>query len=559
MRTLLISFIFSSLVFAIHQPGSPSARKGGSLTYAWSSYPKAILLYLANEDAVEGINEYVFDSLITVDLVDYEPIPRIAKKWKVSPDKLTYTFYLDPDAKFSDGKPVTAEDVKFTWDTIFDPKHKTAPVQSLFGVYESVKVIDPMTVEFKAKVKNYQNLVLLRDFFILPKHYFSQGDFNKDFNTKLLGSGPYLLSEVKQGEKIVLKRNPDYWAAKHTENIGRYNLDSIIYKVNEDHAVRYELLKKGELDYYEFYMAKMWMTETDGPLFENGYLKKIKGENKFPYSMSGISWNLRKPLFQDRKVRIALGHLMNREKMISELFYKNYVMATGVMGPTSEYHSPNNKPIPYDVKKAQALLKEAGWNKVGDDGVLVKDGLRFEFEIVTSNASFQRFLTIYQEDLKKVGIKMNIRIIEWATGLKMREEGQFDGFIVAWTREVSPFGFDRQWGSKTADIKGSDNFSGYKNPEIDKLAAEVDVTFDKKKRIKLVQKIDEIIGHDQPWTFLWELTYFRIAHWNKYSFPKDQPYLPYSISRNAIDYWWYDEAKDMKVKEAKEKNAKVTF
>lgn len=558
MRLLVLGLVVSALLFGVHQPGSPQAKKGGSLVFGWHGYPKGLLLYLANEDMVEGLNEYIFDALITADLVDYEPIPRIAKKWKVSPDKLTYTFYLDPEAKFSDGTAVTAEDVKFTWDMIFHPNHKTAPAQGLFGVYESVKIIDSMTVEFKAKTKGYQNLILLRNFYILPKHFFSKGDFNKDFGTKLLGSGPYTLAEVRQGDKIVLKRNPQYWAARHPENIGRYNFETLVFKTHDDHAVRYELLKKGDIDLYEFYLAKMWMTETNGPLFENGYLKKIKGENLFPYASAGIAWNLRRPLFKDVRVRRALSHLLNREKMVSELFYNNYVLATGPMGPTSEYHSPRNKPIPFDVKKAQALLKEAGWAVLGSDGVLVKDGLRFEFEIMTGNAAFQRFLTIYQEDLKKVGIKMNIRIIEWATGIKMRDDNQFDGVVVAWTREVSPFGFDRQWGSKTADIKGSDNFSGYKNAEVDKLAAEIDVTFDRRKRIKLIQRLDEIVGQEVPWTFTWELTYFRIAYWNKFSYPKDQ-YTPFSIGRNCFDYWWYDEAKDIQLKRAKEKNEKVDF
>lgn len=554
-RLSVLSFLLCSVLFAVHQPGNPKAKKGGTFIQGWGGYPKNLLLYLAMEDHVEGLNDYVFDPLIHADLVDYEPVPRLAKRWTISKDKLTYTFYLDPEAKFSDGQSVTAEDVKFTWDVIFDPKHKTAPAQGMLGPFTSIKVIDPLTVEFKAKVKGYSNLIIFRNFYVLPKHYFSKGDFNKDFQTKLLGSGPYLLAEVRQGEKIVLKRNPNYWAAKHPENIGRYNFDTLVFKNNEDHNARYELFKKGDLDYYEFYVAKTWMTETTGPLFDNGYIKKIKGENQFPYSMSGIAWNLRRPLFQDRRVRMALSLLIDREKLIRDLFYGNYVRGTGIMGPNSQYHSPKNHPVPFDMKKAQALLKEAGWTKVGEDGVLVKNGLRFEFEVVMSNPTFQRFLTIYQEDLKKVGIKLNIRSMEWATGLKMRSENQFDGFMVSWTREVLPFGFDRMWGSQSADILGSDNFSGYKNPEVDKLATQIDAEFDKQKRIKLVRRLDEIIAADQPWSFLWELTYFRVAYWDRYSFPNGKPYLPFAISRNCIDYWWYDEAKDAKLKQAREKNA----
>lgn len=539
--------------------GNPNAPSGGSLTVGINMYPKSLVHYLAGEDMVVGINDYVFDALVSMDPVTWDIVPSIAKSWKISKDKMTFTFELDPTAKFSDGNGVTADDVKFTWDAIFNPKNQTVPAQAVFSSFEGVKILSSTSVEFKAKVSDYRNLEKLSNFYILPKHIYSKGDFNRDYNEKLIGSGPYTLEEAKRGEKIVLKRNPKYWASKMPINLGRYNIETLTFKVHEDNNVQYELFKKGDLDYFMFNQAKMWAQETDGPIYQNGYVKKLKGEHKVPGGMSGIAWNLRKPMFQDLKVRLALSHLLNREKMIPELFFNNYTACTGIIAVNSEYHSPKIKPVPYNPKKAQTLFREAGWTSLSDDGVLMKGKDRFEFDLILNNPAYQRVLTGYVEDLRKVGIKMNIRLMEWATSIKVRDEHKYDAIAVAYTRDVNPGSFGKMWASDQAELKGSDNFMGYKNPEVDKLCSQIDQEYDKKKRIKLVHALDEIIAADQPWTFFWEMPYFRVAYWQKYSFPKGMEFQNFSLWRNSFDYWWFDADKDAKLKAARAENKKVNL
>ena len=350
-----------------------------------------------------ALNALVLEPLVDVDPNTYEVIPLLAESYSVSKDKKTFTFKLNPNARFSDGKPVTSADVTFTWDTIMNPKNKTAPFQSEFGSFESCTALDEKTVVFKAKTRHFKNLEKLRNFLVLPKHFYSAGDFNKGFSTRMLGSGPYILDEVKQGDRLTLKRSPDYWGAGLKQNIGRYNFDKIVFKAVPDYNVQFEMFKRGDIDYYYFLISKMWATGTNGPLFQKAYVKKLKAENLLPYGTAGVVWNLRRPLFQDKKVRLALSHLMNIDKFIKDLFYNNYVHATGTIHTRSKYHSSKLNPISYDPPAARKLLKEEGWEKVGSDGVLLKGGQRFEFDILVDNPSMERPLTVFQEDLEANG------------------------------------------------------------------------------------------------------------------------------------------------------------
>jgi len=534
---------------AVKGYGSPKAIKGGTFTIGYPDYPKDLLFYLGFDEPSEGINGQILETLLNQDPDTYEFTPGLASEWTISKDKMVFTFTIDPSAHFSDGKPVTAKDVKFTWDTILNPKNKTAPFQAVYESFESCKVTGERTLEFKAKTLHFKNFEKLAGLIILPEHFYSQGDFNRAFHTKILGSGAYMLDSLVQGEKIVLKRDPNWWADKKPENLGMNNFDKLVYRAVPDYNVQFELFKKGELDYFYFLSAKMWSTETEGPQFQKNYIKKLKVENDTPFGTQGFVWNLRRPLFQDQKVRMALTHLMDRKRWIKELFYNNYVEATGPVAFHSVYHSPKNKPVPYDPAKARELLKAAGWTTAASDGVLTKNGQRFEFEMMMDNPALQRLLTLYQEELKKVGIKMTIRSYDWATSIKLGDDRQFDAVMQARSRDVDPADFAVGWGTKAADTKGSPNTSGYKNPELDKLADQVDETFDKKKRIPLVQKIDDILGHDQPMSFTYEASYFRLAHWNKFSFP-GKGYYRYSTWKNVFNTWWLDPQKEAQLKEA---------
>lgn len=552
LRVALITFLMASYGFASTQLGSNKAIKGGSFTIGLTDYPKHLQYYLATEEYASLLNSFVVESLLDTDLETNDPMGLLAQEWSISEDKKTFTFRLNPGARFSDGKSVTAEDVKFTWDTIRNPKNKTAPFQAYYAHFESCTVIDPLTVQFKATTIHFKNLKKLGGLLILPKHIYAKKDFNRGYNNELMGSGPYLLEEAKRGDKIILKRNSKYWGESLPQNKGRYNFDKIVLKAVRDSTVLFEMFKRGDIDYYFVTISKIWNTEMGGPLFEKKYILKNKVENRHPSGMAGIWWNLRKPLFQDPKVRLALTHLFNREKYIQELFYNAYIPTTGLIGLQSEYRSPKLKAVPYDAKKARELLKSAGWTKTSEDGVLINGNMRFEFELLNESPNSLRHLTVYQEDLKKMGIRMNIRTTDWASALKLLDDHQFDAVELGFTRETDPSDFASLWGSDQANIKGGHNITGYQNKRVDELAKQIDETFDKKKRIKLVQELDETVMKDFPITFAWEAPYYRLAYWNRFSHP-DKVYFNYSSWKDVFHFWWYDKEKDSKLKAAMQK------
>ncbi len=555
-KLLLAAVIATAPLLALSPIGNPNAPKGGTFTVAMPSFPKSLMIYLANEETAMAVGGMVFETLIEMHPDTFEAVPLLAEKWEVTKDQLTFTFHLNAKAKFSDGKPVTAEDVKFTWDTIYNKKNKTAPFQSYFASFSGCEVVNPTTVKFSSKTKHFKNLEKFSSFAVLAKHFFSKGDFNKAYNTNIFGSGPYTLEKFQHGEKINLKRNPDYWGAALPLNLGRYNFDRVAFRTIPDHNVAFELFKKGEVDYFYFLISKTWATEAVGGPFEKNYIVKLKTENKLPFGTQGIAWNLRRPLFSDARVRRALAHLFNFEKVNREILYNNYRPATGVLATTSDYHSPKLKPIPYDPKAARRLFEEAGW-KPGAGGVLEKDGQKFAFELVTDNPVYLRWLTLYQEELKAMGVAMSLRVADWATRLKLMDDWQFDAVDSARGRDIDPSDFTSGWGSKEAEIKGSSNFMGYKNAKLDELATKIDLEFDKAKRIPLVREIEEMISNDQPMLFTTEAMFTRLGYWNRFSFP-GKGYFNYSNWRDAYQYWWLDKAKDEKLRAAMAKGEPIS-
>jgi microcin C transport system substrate-binding protein len=539
---------------AASELGSADAKTGGRIVVGLPGYPKTLLYYSAFDEFALAVSDLVLEPLAEAHPDTLALLPRLAKSWTVSKDNKVFTFVLDERAKWSDGKPVTADDVVFTWNAIHDPKNRAVPMQAYLRSIESCLAKDKQTIEFKVRTLHFDNLRKVAGIYVLPKHAVEGKDFTKDFQRTILGSGPYRIGEVRPNERIRFDRSKDWWGRVLAHNAKRFNFDTVVFRAVPDYNVQYELFKKGEIDYFYFLTAKMWATETDGPLYRNGYVKKIKAENLQPYATQGIVWNLRRPLFQDKRVRKALSHLFDRERLIKELFYDNYVLATGVVPARSEWHAPENKPVLFDPKAAVKLLTEAGFDKTDSDGVRYRivDGKkqRFEFEILADNPASSRHLTIFQEDLKRAGIRMHIRIVDWATRMKLVDDWQFDATESARGRAVEPADFAVAWSSREADVKGSANSSGYKNPEVDKLAEEIDRTFDRKKRIELVRRLDAILGEDQPMSFAWEATFFRIAHWDRFGMP-GKGYANYSSWRDAFHTWWFDEARSKRLDEAR--------
>lgn len=538
LNFLAISF-FAQLVLCSVAFGSalanPSAPVGGTLLGTFGSEPATLNPISSTDLYARNVHRLVMDTLMKRNIDTYEYEPAMAEKVEVSKDNMVFTFTLREGLVFSDGKPVTAEDVKFSFDVIFDDKWQTAHLRPYYDAIEKAEVIDARTIRFTAKRPYFETFSSICDIFIAPKHVYGNAEKGRKMNKTLTGSGPYKLKEYRQGHSLVLERNPSYWGYSNEAEKGKYNFAQIRYRFDGEENLILERLKKGELDFSGI-SSEAFHKKTDGKPWGGTLLKK-KVENREPKSYGYVGWNLTKDLFKDKKVRRALAMLMNREEMNQKFRYGMSMLATGPWYQQSEYANPKVKAIPFDPKAAAKLLADAGWKDSNKDGVLDKNGQAFEFTLLNPSKDVQKYFVMYQEDLKKAGIKMNIQLIEFSALLKSLDDAKFDAFAMAWGGGNVDHNPKQIWHSDSRAAGGS-NRIGYSNPEVDKLIDEGIATLDKAKRIKIYQKIYELIADDAPYLFLFNDRYALYGINKRIGQVRDT--YGYEIGSR---YWWHTQPK----------------
>ncbi|MGE5583701.1 MAG: extracellular solute-binding protein [Bacillota bacterium] len=532
--------------------GDPRAVRGGQLNLHTSEFPKSFNAFTTNTADATAVFNLVYDTLMELHPTTIKYQPLIAKSWEISADKKTFTFKIDPRAKWADGKGVTADDVKFSYDVIMNPKNMTSVLRLYFSRFNEPVVLDKYTIKFTAKTVHFKNLEMLSGLNILPKHLFAGKDFNKAFNMSLpAGSGPYVLSEVKEGRYFVLTRRKDYWADQLPHHRGMYNFNKIKYKVMDEN-VAFEAFKKGEYDIYDEITAKRWVTESNSEKFRKNWIIKQKIYNYAPKSFAGLAINMRLPVFQDLRVRQALFYLLDRRTLIEKLMYNQYKPLNSYWPSLYGSQETANPLVDYNPAKAKELLKEAGYTRLDKEGYLInQNGERLEFTISYAGESWEKNLTLYVETCKQAGVKVNLELLSWATLIKRQEEFKFDMVLAGWTGVL----FDdpeQLWHSKHAAEVGSSNLSGYKNPAVDKLIDSLPPIFDPARRNQIIKQIDHLVYKDIPYILLWDSNYTRIFYKNVFGMPKTV-FSKYSTG-DVISYWWFDPSKQNRYKQAVSKN-----
>ncbi len=326
---------------------------------------------------------------------------------------------------------------------------------------------------------------------IVPAHLFKDADnFNQHpIGRRPVGTGPYRLMHWDTGKEIVLTRNEDYWGEKP-------HLNRIVFKIITDSTVALQVLKQGGLDLMGLRPIQ-WVRQTQTKRFEENF-QKLK---YFLPSYSYIGWNMRRPLFADRRVRQAMTMLMDRDMILKKVLFGLGTVINGTFYINSPEYNHNLKPYPFDPKAAVALLRDAGWADRNGGGVLERDGVPFAFEfLISAGSKFgEQIATILQENLKGVGIKMEIRKLEWAVFVQRVDEHNFDACTMGWSLgwDTDPY---QLWHSSQAD-KGS-NFVGFRSEEADRLIEAARQEFDPPKRRLLFNRFSEILHEEQPYTFL---------------------------------------------------------
>lgn len=443
-------------------------------------------------DAYESIvnSGKIYETLVKRDNKTLEIIPLLAESWEVSEDKLTFTFHLRRGVKWHDGYPFTAHDVVFSYEKIMDPEVDAPHLRAYYKDIKSIEAIDDYTVRCSYSKPYFLALEFCGGIPIVPKHVFEKGDFNTNPAGRApVGTGPYRFVKWNTGEEIILDRNEDYWGKKPY-------IKRIVFKIISDPTVALQVLKREEIDLTGLTPIQ-WARQTSSQRFKKNFRKL----SYFTPNYSYIGWNTRRPFFSDKRVRRAMTHLVNRELILEKILYNLGEIVTNPFYIYSPEYDHSIKPYPYDPVEAKKLLDEAGWVDHDGDGIRDKDGVKFEFEFLIPSGSItaEQIATILEEELKRVGIRMRIRRLEWAVFVKHLEERRFDAVTLAWSMwvESDPY---QVWHSSQAE-RGS-NFVGFKNDEADRIMEQARKEFDKAKRVRLFRKLAKIIHEEQPYTFL---------------------------------------------------------
>lgn len=453
--------------------------------------PATLNLITSTDAYASNINDYIYESLLKRDEKTLQMKPVLAESWEVSEDHLTYVFHLKRNIRWQDGAPFTSKDVVFSFDRIRDPKVDAAHLRNYYQDIQSLQTPDDYTVIYRYKVPYFRALEFCGGIPIMPAHLFKETDnFNQHpIGRQPLGTGPYRFLNWDTGKEIVLVRHESYWGEKP-------HLNRVVFKIITDSTVALQVLKQGGLDVTGLRPIQ-WVKQTQNRRFEENY-RKLK---YYLPSYSYIGWNMRKPPFSDRRVRQAMTRLIDRETILKKILFGLGTVVSGPFYINSPEYNAGIRPLPYDPREAVALLKAAGWEDHDGDGILDKDGTPFSFEfLISSGSKFgEQLATMLQENLKQVGIKMEIRKLEWAVFIQKIEDHTFDAATLGWSLgwESDPF---QLWHSSQAD-KGS-NFVGFRNEEADRLIEAARQEFDHTKRLRMYHRFHEILHEEQPYTFL---------------------------------------------------------
>lgn len=517
----------------------PNAEKGGKFLIYSHQFPKSLNYYLDQFTTTARIFTSFYEPLTSYHPLTLETIPNLAREWKISPDKKKFTFYMDPNAKWSDGKSVTAHDVLFTYQTIMDKNNQTAIFRIGLSRFKTPKVINDTTIEFEVTDTHWNNFnEIASGLWILPKHYYEGKDFNKENFEFPVVSGPYKLVESKKGRYVKLERRADWWQRAYPFNKGRFNFNQIVYKVYSDESIALQAFKKGDIDFFPVYTASVWVEQTKGEPFEKNYISKLRIFNQKPIGFQGWAMNMRRDLFSDAKVRKAINYLVDRKLMIEKLAFNEY-------SATNSYYpdfyllgdkNPNDN-ILLDVEKARNLLKEAGWSP-NAKGILEKNGKEFRFTILDREKKTEKYFTVFLEKAKYLGIDAKIETTDLAAWSARIDTYDFDMTWAAWGSGVfkDP---EAQWSSKYADEKGQPNLPGFKDSKVDSMIESLKTEFNVNKRNAILKNLDQIVYKQYPYVLLWHLDNTRLLFWRKFGMP-DNPLGRYGDESFASDYWYYD-------------------
>lgn len=535
----------------------------------------------------DNFNPYIFKGMaasfvpaLTMETLGFSPTddpftvyPLLAERFDLPEDKSYVGFILNPKAKFSDGTPVLADDVVFSFNAIME---KGSPIYKMYYAdVDRVEKISEREVRFyfKEGSNNKELPMILTQFHIFSAKDWEGREFDKPTLQVPLGSGPYQVSDFQVNKYVALQKNPNYWGKDLPTRRGFYNFETVRYDYYQDTTVTLQALFAGNIDAREEYIAKIWMTGYDNELIKSGKVKKEVIEHNNPATLQNFAFNIRRDKFKDQRVRKALDLAFNFEWANEKLFYNQYrrlfsyftntgMEATGLpegrelqileqyrdelparvfeepYQPTFNSEMNNARP---NLKKAVALLKEAGYDFKDGKMVNLSTGEPLEVEVLSNSANgatFTKVMLPYIENLRKIGIKAVFRNLEVNIFKNRLDNFDFDMAIVSYPVSQLPGNEQREyWGSESAKMKGSNNVIGIQNKVVDELLKGVISAQEKEDYVAYVKALDRVLLNENYMIMQWYSPYSRVAYWDKFG----QPQTDLKIGFQPFIWWAKEE------------------
>ena len=547
---------------------NPDAPKAGTFRKSFFGSFDTLNPFLLKGDAANGLTQLMFETLMTKS--EDEPFSMyglLADDIQLAEDGLSVTFHLNSKARFNNGDPVTAEDVKFSFEQLMS-KDATPAYRFYYADIAAVIKVDASTVKFTFKTQNPELHMIIGEIPVFSKKWVGDKAFKDVVTRNPITSGPYTIKTVQYGKQIQFQRNPHYWAKDLPARKGMFNFDQVVIKYYRDQTVILEALKAGEFDFLAENNSKRWARDHVGPKYDSGSIKKQLYRHANNAGMQGFGFNLRKAYFKDQAVRKAIALAFDFEWANSKLFYDQYtrcdsyfsnseLAATGLPSadelalllpyktqlPAQVFTqvwqpSSTNPPssLRQNLRQAKKGLVEAGWTVV--DNVLQKNGVKVVFEVVLASKAFERILAPFVKNLKKLGIQVTYRTIDASLYVKRLEAFDFDMIVVSLRQSLSPGNEQiNYFHSKSANMKGSRNLIGIQHPVVDALIDKVVYAKNRQALVTATKALDRVLLSQDFLVPNWYIAKHRTAVWDKFSTPKTLP-LYYSVDTWALQTWW---------------------
>jgi microcin C transport system substrate-binding protein len=560
--------------------GSDKAIRGGTYTVSLGAYPLTFrLMGPNNNDFFAWWNKaYTLDfGLVAMHPVTDKFIPRMATHWSVQPDGKTIYFKLDPDARWSDGKPVTADDYVFTLEmmrskSIVDPFMNTYAEE----YFESIDKIDDHTIRIVGKRPSWRPLYDY-SLFPMPKHTIVLDDtwVTRTNNEPHVAAGPYVISGTVRGESVTFKRVPNWWGDKKRYFQGMYNFDEIVLRVVPAER-ELDYLRQGELDMIGEPSVQKWNESYTFPAVTNGWIRRARVFLDTPAGVGGFHMNLEAPIFQNKDFRTAMHHLIDFDRLNRNLWYNEYFQRNSFFEGTI-FANPDVKVRSFDPAKAREYLEKAGYRRpdsirnqstfaklrnvaygllftrTDTDDILVNErGEKATFTLLYPYKQLEREMTVIQQDFRRAGVDMRLQLLEPGAAFQRMLERKFQMAMVNMSSGYYPD--PRQYlHTDFKNAKNNNDFWGFGTPEVDALIETYEKDLDPQARMAAMNKIDQIVYDEAFYIPFRTAPMIRLAYWDYLQFP--DYFLP--LRTQAPSDWqvyWIDPQKKAALQEAMRTN-----